>query len=685
MFATSTKPPEAPHPPRNEAPLRILHLEDDDADAELLAVTLANDGLKCCIVRASNRATFEQALARQPYDLVISDYALPGYDGLTAMQLVRAQTPFLPFILVSGTLGEEQAVESLKSGAADYIMKSRLLRLPAAVRRALQDAERQRQYHRTEAQLRQSHELFRQITENIEDLVAVLDLAGKRVFSSPSYGRLLGRQAQNPGANSFREIHPEDAPRIRSIFAQTVATGRGQRAEYRFVLPDGSIRYIESQGSVIRNANGQIENVLVVSRDITERRHASELLRLQQAALRSAANVVVITNREGNIVWTNPAFTKVTGYSAEEVLGQNPRVLKRQIGPPARPPEYYRDLWETLNRGAVWQGEFENQRKDGAPLIEEATITPVRNEQGDITHFVAVKQDITERKHAEARLAEAQRELVELSRQAGMAEVATGVLHNVGNVLNSVNVGANCLGEGLRRSKLSSLPRVVALLREHEPDLAAFFGPEGKGRQLPDYLAKLTEHLFAEQAEAREEVAQLEKNIEHIKDIVARQQNLAQVSGLTESVHLTELVDDALLLCADSLDQAGIKLTKHFAAVPPVIAQRHKVLQVLVNLLRNAKHACQDSGQPKKQITLEIAPRANRVCLQVHDNGVGIPPENLTRIFAHGFTTKKNGHGFGLHSGALAMKEMGGTLQVHSDGLGQGATFTLELPLHPPQ
>jgi PAS domain S-box-containing protein len=676
--------PNSNSSPPAELPLQILHLEDDDADAELVHVALQNDGLHFQIHRATNRASFEQVLPQQSYDLVISDYALPGYDGLTAMRLVRKHHPFLPFILVSGTLGEDQAVESLKCGASDYVMKSRLLRLPAAVRRALSEAEIHRQCHRAETQLQQTHALFRQITENIEDLVAVLDLEGKRIFSSPSYGRMLGDQAQSPQASSFREIHPDDAERIRNLFAETVATGIGRRAEYRFVLPDGSIRYIESQGSVIRNAAGRIENVLVVSRDITERRRAGELLRLQEAVLRSAANVVIITNHEGNIVWTNPAFTKVTGYTAAEVLGQNPRILRGSVGAATRPKSYYQDLWNTVTRGAVWQGEFENQRKDGSPLIEEATITPVLDDHGVITHFVAVKQDITERKHAEARLAEAQKKLVELSRQAGMAEVATGVLHNVGNVLNSVNVGAYCLADGLRRSKVSSLGRVAALLQEHETDLADFLTHDSKGQQLPGYLAKLADHLRTEQAAALEELAQLQKHIEHIKDIVAMQQNLAQVSGLTEPLQLAELVEDALLMIATNLAKADIKVTKHFAAVPVVTVQKHKVLQVLVNLLRNAKHACQDSGRADKQITLRLQSKGDCVCLSVTDNGVGIPPENLTRIFAHGFTTKKNGHGFGLHSGALAVKEMGGTLQVESAGPDQGATFTMELPIQPP-
>jgi C4-dicarboxylate-specific signal transduction histidine kinase len=221
--------------------------------------------------------------------------------------------------------------------------------------------------------------------------------------------------------------------------------------------------------------------------------------------------------------------------------------------------------------------------------------------------------------------------------------------------------------------------RVATLLRDHKANLADFLASDPKGRQVPDYLTKLAEHLASEQAGALHELAQLQKHIEHIKDIVAMQQNLAQVSGLAEPVQLAELLEDALLMAHNAV----VRVEKDFTAVPPVTVQKHKVLQVLVNLLHNAQHACEDSGRADKKIVLCLRQQGERVCLTVTDNGVGIPAENLTRIFGHGFTTKKNGHGFGLHSGALAMQEMGGTLQAQSAGVDQGATFTLELPIQP--
>jgi signal transduction histidine kinase len=194
-------------------------------------------------------------------------------------------------------------------------------------------------------------------------------------------------------------------------------------------------------------------------------------------------------------------------------------------------------------------------------------------------------------------------------------------------------------------------------------------------------LAQLAEHLQTEQQANVRELELLRSNVEHIKEIVAMQQNYATFGGVKEIINVVNLVEDSLRLNEDALGRHDVKVIREFEAVPPLNLEKHKFLQIMVNLLRNAKHACQDSERADKQITVRVANGDRRVRISVIDNGVGIPPENLARIFNHGFTTRKQGHGFDLHSGALAAKEMGGSLTVHSDGSGQGASFTLELPL----
>ncbi len=292
----------------------------------------------------------------------------------------------------------------------------------------------------------------------------------------------------------------------------------------------------------------------------------------------------------------------------------------------------------------------------------------------------SLEKEIEERKQIQLEVERVHRQLLDTSRQAGMAEVATNVLHNVGNVLNSVNVSSSLICDKVRHSKVPNLTKSVDLLKSRENDLAEFLGHDPKGKRLPAYLSSLGTHLVQEQQEILTEMQSLTKNISHIKEIVAMQQSYAKASGVLESLKVTELVEDAIRMNNGSMTRHQIKVQREFADVPPILTDKHKVLQILVNLIRNAKHACDDSGREDKQITLRVANGGGSVKISVLDNGVGIPAENLNRIFNHGFTTKKGGHGFGLHSGALAAKEMGGALTVSSEGAGRGAAFILELP-----
>ena len=297
-----------------------------------------------------------------------------------------------------------------------------------------------------------------------------------------------------------------------------------------------------------------------------------------------------------------------------------------------------------------------------------------------------LKGEISGREMAQRELEATHQVLLDLSRQAGMAEVATGVLHNVGNVLNSVNVSANLLSDQVRKTPVADLGRVVTLLREQGANLGAFFTSDPRGPKVTNFLAELADKFTRQQEKQLQEVASLQKNIEHIKDIVATQQSFAKVSGLNENLSPVELIENALRMNAGSFEKHEVELVQELAAdLPRVCVDKHKVLQILVNLLRNAKHACEDAGRPDKRITVRAVSENERVRITIADNGVGIPPENLTRIFNHGFTTKKEGHGFGLHSAANAAKEMGGGITAHSEGTGHGATFTLELPVEAPR
>lgn len=273
------------------------------------------------------------------------------------------------------------------------------------------------------------------------------------------------------------------------------------------------------------------------------------------------------------------------------------------------------------------------------------------------------------------------RRLLEASRQAGMAEVATGVLHNVGNVLNSVNVSASIVTERLKQSKVPNLGKATELIEQRRADLGPFLTHDERGKQLPDYLVRLSKFLREENEVMLDEMMTMSRGIEHIKQIVQMQQSYARPTSLLEPIRPADLFEDALRVNLASLERHNVRIVRDYPEIPPCPIDKHKVLQILINLLSNAKNATR--GQTDRQITLRLRydSATRRVAFEIVDNGVGISPENLERIFSHGFTTRTDGHGFGLHSAANAAREMGGSLQGESAGPGRGATFRLELPI----
>jgi signal transduction histidine kinase len=283
-----------------------------------------------------------------------------------------------------------------------------------------------------------------------------------------------------------------------------------------------------------------------------------------------------------------------------------------------------------------------------------------------------------ERKQAAIKEAELQSELLAVSRMAGMAEVATGVLHNVGNVLNSLNVSVSTVGEALKQSKVSSLKRTMEMIQQHPDGLPGLL-TTAKGKLIPPFLATVSQSLIEENARVRSEIDSVVQNLAHVKAIVSMQQSYARVPGVSEVVDLQKLIDDAVKMSEASLAHHQIELVKDYALAPALTVDRHKLMQILVNLVSNATQAIKAAG-PTGTLTIRVERKDDRSLIIVRDTGVGISVENLDRIFQHGFTTKASGHGFGLHSSANAVRELGGRISVASDGPGLGATFTVELP-----
>lgn len=448
--------------------------------------------------------------------------------------------------------------------------------------------------------------------------------------------------------------------------------------------------------------NSSIEKLVAertreLTAQINERQNAENALGESQALYRSLVEQlpagVFRKDAEGRYVLVNSWLCQLHGVTSEEMLGKTPLEVSaaeiyKKTG--ERPDStkisnegqgHHRTIMET---GSSIEVEEHHPANSGKREYLHVVKSPVFGADGKIVGSQGILLDITQRKLAEERLAELHKRLVESSRQAGMAEIATSVLHNVGNVLNSINVSSTLIAEKTRGSKVTSVARLAALINEHETDLGNFLVNDPKGKQVPTFLTNLASTLERERDEVMDEVKSMESNVAHIKEIVSMQQNYAKSLGVLELLKVTDLVEDAIRMNNGAISRHRVKLVREFSEIPPVMTDKHKVLQILVNLIRNAKYACDDSGRDDKQITLRVANGEGSIKISVTDNGIGIPQENLTRIFSHGFTTRKDGHGFGLHSGALAAKEMGGDLVASSAGTGQGATFTLILPVDHP-
>jgi PAS domain S-box-containing protein len=528
-----------------------------------------------------------------------------------------------------------------------------------------------------------------QSTESIMITDTDLSPDGPRiVFVNAAFTRVTGYAAAEVLGQSPRLLHgPKTDRAALARLQETLARGETFAGEIINYRKDGTELDLEWEVVPLRNSSGTITHFLATKRDISARKRAENELRASHEKFRLLADnltdVFWIRSPDmRELHYVSPAYEHIWGRSVE-TLYAHPHEWTDTILPEDR-AAVLESFAALTGRVPQTNLEFRIARPDGEVRWVHVRGFQVRDAAGELASLTGIATDITARKQWQAELEKLHQELLETSRQAGMAEVAASVLHNIGNVLNSVNISAALVSAKVKNSAVVHFGELLALFDAHAADLGAYLTSDPEGKFLPEDLRQLEACLLAERSGAMTELELLRQNIEHIKNIVAMHQNYAKVSGVTETVQLADLVQDTLRMSAESFANHDLRVVRDFAEVPPVTVEKHKVLQILVNLVRNAKHAYDDVERPDKTLTVRIFNGEGTVKVAVADQGVGIPPENLTRIFNHGFTTRKNGHGFGLHNGALAARELGGALRVASAGPGQGATFTLELPLAKP-
>ena len=402
----------------------------------------------------------------------------------------------------------------------------------------------------------------------------------------------------------------------------------------------------------------------------------SEMQRFRAALDASPDAVFLIDRQTWGLVDLNDTACSSIGYSREELLSMEPQDIKPYVSDKQLAAKCDEIIRDDRQAGVI---ETDHRRKDGSTFPVEVVLQLMNGAHE--TLLIASVRDTTEREQAAAKLESLNRQLVDTARSAGMADIATGVLHNVGDVLNSVNVSANLLTDRLITGRIDNLQKAVAMLEEHSDDPGDFLTSDEKGIRLPAYLRRLSDSLSDDRDFMQTEVGELSMKIDHIKEIVQVQQTHSR-RGFVERIVLQELVETALTVNDSSFRRHRIEIQRKFNDVPAIETDKHQVLQILVNLISNAKNAIAQHDGDDRRLTIRIKrSEDSQASIEVQDTGVGIAPDNLDRIFGHGFTTRKDGHGFGLHSSSNAAAELGGTLTVSSESPGHGAKFTLQLPI----
>ncbi len=409
-------------------------------------------------------------------------------------------------------------------------------------------------------------------------------------------------------------------------------------------------------------------------------RRISENQKHIRAIVDTSLDCIVSMDKDGLITEFNPTAERVFGYTRDEVMGGNVAELlmpQGQRGNHLSGVKRYLETGESKLMGR--RVEIIAMRSNGEEFPAELALSVAEVNESPV--FTASISDISERKRAEEERRSLQHDLVDTARRAGMAEIATGVLHNVGNVLNSVNVSTGLLQEEVGRSVSHDLEQLSKLLDDQGDDIDKFFATDKRAKHVPVFMQQICEGLGTERESFRDGLQNIQSHLDHIKTIVSMQQSIASSKTVVERVDLGGLVADAITFLKSSLDKYGVQVERQLEELPLVMVDRHRIMQILVNLIKNAQEASLDPTDAR--ISIGLTKSDDEIRISVVDSGMGIEPDHLTDIFGHGFTTKDQGHGFGLHSCANFANEMGGSLKAYSDGPNQGAEFVLTLPFNP--
>jgi len=614
-------------------PVRILYVEDSRADAELSLHILKKAGFEIRADIVETREEFTARLKANTYDVVISDQHLSTWTGIEVFEHSRALGLDIPVILVTGTLNYAMAAQFAKRGLTDYVLKDRLARLPLVLRRALEQKALREERDRAHESILQ----LAAIVESSDDAIIGKTLDGTITSWNAGAERIYGYSANEALGRSISILVPPDrAEEIPQILEKLKRGEHVRNYETVWVRKDGKRIDTSVTTSLVKDSSGKLTGVSIIGRDITERKRAEEALIKLRKAVDTSGEVIFMTDREGVITFVNPEFTRLYGYTEQEVVGKTtPRVLKSG----SRSPEEYASFWKTILDKRVGKEEWVNKTKDGRLVNIENATNPILDEQGDITGFLAIQRDITERKVLEGQLRQAQK-------MEAVGRLAGGIAHDFNNLLTII--------AGYSDMMLSRLAADDPL-RAHVSEI----------RIAGDRAASLTRQLLAF---SRQQV--LAPQVLDLNAVVA---NMDKMLRRLIGEHI-----DLVTVCEKRL--------WHVKADPGQLEQ------VIMNLAVNARDAMPKGGK----LTLEtanveldgayarahVAVKPGRyIMLAVSDTGCGMDSETQSHLFEPFFTTKERGKGTGLGLSTVygIVKQSGGNVWVYSE-LGRGATFKVYLP-----
>ncbi len=620
-------------------PVRVLILDDVPADAELMEHELKNENIDFHIKKVDNKQDFINAINSFKPNLILSDFRMPQFTGLDALHVVKDLAPGTPILIVTGSIDEETAAECIKAGAWDYILKQHITRLGKAVTNALLlKEEKQKKEHAETALLENITQLQGILGSLRETIIVVYNAEGehKFVWASPELDERYGITCSQLLGQSVSKLYPPtDAIKRINDIKQIFNTGNTFREEVLTHFPTGYFWH-DTSLTPMKNPDGEIIGVVGFLLDISKRKRAEADRNQLVTAFEQVAECIIITDTYANITYVNKAVEQITGYSSEELLNQNCRIFKSG----KHDALFYKNLWKVILSGKIWTGRLFNQKKDGAIYEEKVTISPIRDRNGTIINFVAVKKDITEETRLERQLHQAQK-------MEAIGTLAGGIAHDFNNILAAI----------LGYTELS--------LREVK-----------EGTRLHRNLGQVLQAGY------------------RAKDLIKQILAFSRLNQQEKKpLQVSLIIKEALKLLRASLPTT-IEMRQNISAQNKlVMADPTQMHQVLMNLCTNAAHAMLEKGGTLdvslREVVISheeighyhgIKPGAH-LKLSVSDTGHGMTPEILERIFEPYFTTKKPGEGTGMGLSVVhgIVKSHDGDITVYSEP-GRGTSFHVLLP-----